>query len=250
MELIRIFSVDTETTLDEFAASSVNKLTDKIFLEVSDFYKRKSESIAAQAFPVLKDVFDTRGNLVENIVVPFTDGIHSMQIAVPLKKSVDNKGFEVVKSFEKNVTLSLIDDAWKEHLREMDELKQSVQNAVYEQKDPLLVYKFEAFKLFSELLASVNKELVSFLFRGGIATQQDPDEIQEARPMPKTDQRQMRTSKPELVNEGGNYSEMPDDIRELQKATPVRVEQKIGRNDPCPCGSGKKYKNCHGVGQA
>jgi preprotein translocase subunit SecA len=250
LELIRIFSVDTETTLDEFASLSVNKLTDKIFLEVSDFYKRKSEGIAAQAYPVLKDVFDTRGNLVENIVVPFTDGIHNMQIAVPLKKSVDNKGFEVVKSFEKNVTLSLIDDAWKEHLREMDELKQSVQNAVYEQKDPLLVYKFEAFKLFSELLASVNKELVSFLFRGGIATQQEPDEIQEARPMPKTDNRQMRTSKPELVNEGGNYSDMPDDIRELQKATPVRVEQKIGRNDPCPCGSGKKYKNCHGVGQA
>jgi preprotein translocase subunit SecA len=132
----------------------------------------------------------------------------------------------------------------------MDELKNSVQNAVYEQKDPLLVYKFEAFNLFRQLLASVNKELVSFLFRGGIATQQAPDDIQEARPMPKTDNKKLRTSKPELVSEGGNYSSMPDDMRELQKATPVRVEQKIGRNDPCPCGSGKKYKNCHGVGQA
>jgi preprotein translocase subunit SecA len=111
--------------------------------------------------------------------VPFTDGVHSIQVAVPLKKSVDNNGVEVVKSFEKNVTLALIDDAWKEHLREMDELKQSVQNAVYEQKDPLLVYKFEAFNLFRSMLATVNKEIVSFLFRGGIAAQQAPDEVQE-----------------------------------------------------------------------
>ncbi len=250
LEVIRIFSVDTEITADEFASLSVNKLVDEVFAEVTDFYKRKSDAIAEQAYPVLKDVFDTRGNLVENIIVPFTDGIHGLQIAVPLKKSIDNKGLEVVKSFEKNVTLSLIDDAWKEHLREMDELKSSVQNAVYEQKDPLLVYKFEAFNLFRQLLASVNKELVSFLFRGGIATQQTSAEVQEARIMPRTDHRNIRTSKPELVNEGGNYSDMPDDLREMQKATPVRVEQKIGRNDPCPCGSGKKYKNCHGVGQA
>ena len=130
----------------------------------------------------------------------------------------------------------------------MDELKQSVQNAVYEQKDPLLVYKFEAFNLFRQMLANVNKEIVSFLFRGGIATQQQPDEIREAAPQPKTDMRKMRTSKPELVGEGGGG--LPDDLREMQKASPVRVEQKIGRNDPCPCGSGKKYKNCHGVGMA
>ncbi len=250
LELIRLFSVDTNISQDEFTSLSISNLTDKVFLEVSDFYKRKSEAIAQQAYPVLKDVYDTRGNLVENIVVPFTDGIHGMQIVVPLKTSVENHGFEVVKSFEKNVTLALIDDAWKEHLRELDELKQSVQNAVYEQKDPLLVYKFEAFELFRQLLTSVNKELVGFLFRGGIASQQAPDDIQEARPLPQPDNRQIRASKPELVNESGNYSDMPEDMRQMQKATPVRVEQKIGRNDPCPCGSGKKYKNCHGVGQA
>jgi preprotein translocase subunit SecA len=247
LEVIRIFSVDTATTQDEFAGLSLNKLVDKTFGEVTEFYKRKSEAIAQQAFPVLKDVFDTRGNHVENIVVPFTDGLQSMQVAVPLKKAIENKGHEVVKSFEKNVTLYLIDDAWKEHLREMDELKQSVQNAVYEQKDPLLVYKFESFELFKQLLASVNKDLVSFLFRGGISVQQQPDEVREAKPQPKTDMRKMRTSKPELVSESGNV--LIDDTRELQKASPVRVEQKIGRNDPCPCGSGKKYKNCHGVGQ-
>ncbi len=126
---------------------------------------------------------------------------YGIQVAVPLKKAVDNKGAEVFKSFEKNVVLYLIDDAWKEHLREMDELKQSVQNAVYEQKDPLLVYKFEAFELFRQMLATVNKELVSFLFRGGIPVQQEPEEIREARPQPKSDMKNLRTSKPELVAE-------------------------------------------------
>ena len=247
LELIRVFSVDTEIGEDEFSSAHINQLTDKVFHEVTAFYKRKADAIAEQAYPVLKDVFATRGEHIENIVVPFTDGVHGIQVAVPLKKAVESKGAEVFKSFEKNVVLYLIDDAWKEHLREMDELKQSVQNAVYEQKDPLLVYKFEAFELFRQMLATVNKELVSFLFRGGIPTQQEPEEIKEAKPQPKTDMKRLRTSKPELVAEANG---MPmDDFREVQKATPVRVEQKIGRNDPCPCGSGKKYKNCHGVGQ-
>ncbi len=247
LEIIRLFSFDVELSQDEFAGSTIAKLTDKVFAEVTDFYHRKQEAIAAQAYPVLKDVFDTRGEYVENIVVPFTDGIHGIQVAVPLKKAIENHGLEVFKSFEKNVTLSLIDDAWKEHLREMDELKQSVQNAVYEQKDPLLVYKFEAFELFRSMLANVNKEMVSFLFRGGIPQQQEPDEIEEARPQPKTDMRQMRTSKPELMQDGSGIelADMPD----APKATPIRVDPKIGRNDPCPCGSGKKFKNCHGVGE-
>jgi preprotein translocase subunit SecA len=178
-------------------------------------------------------------------VVPFTDGVHGIQVAVPLKKAVENHGLEVFKSFEKNVTLYLIDDAWKEHLREMDELKQSVQNAVYEQKDPLLVYKFEAFELFRQMLANVNKELVSFLFRGGIPVQQAPEEVHEAQPIPRTDMRQMRMSKPELVHESNGVPD--EELQEMQKQQPVRAEQRIGRNDPCPCGSGKKFKNCHGA---
>ncbi|WP_295793419.1 preprotein translocase subunit SecA [Mucilaginibacter sp.] len=248
LEMIRLFSVDVEISHDDFTAKNINGIVDIAFAEVNEFYKRKHDAIAQQAYPVLKDVYDTRGDYVENIVVPFTDGINGIQVSVPLKKAIANKGQEVFKSFEKNVTLYLIDDAWKEHLREMDELKQSVQNAVYEQKDPLLVYKFEAFNLFRGMLASVNKDLVSFLFRGGIPTQQEPDEIREAKPQPKLDLKKMRTSKPELVGEANGVPMM--DMRETQKATPVRVEQKIGRNDPCPCGSGKKFKNCHGVGQA
>jgi preprotein translocase subunit SecA len=249
LEIIRLFSLDIEISHDDFTALSVDKLTDLIYAEAMGFYKRKAEAIAQQAYPVLKDVYDTRGQYVENIVVPFTDGVHGLQIAVPLKKAIENHGLEVFKSFEKNVTLSEIDDSWKEHLREMDELKQSVQNAVYEQKDPLLVYKFEAFELFRNMLAAVNKEMVSFLFRGGIAVQQQPDEIREAKPLPRNDMKQMRTSKPELVNEM-NGIPMLADTREAQKPTPIRVEQKTNRNDPCPCGSGKKFKNCHGQGQA
>ncbi|ASU32095.1 preprotein translocase subunit SecA [Mucilaginibacter xinganensis] len=247
LEMIRLFSVDVEISHDQFTSKNINGLVDIAFQEVNDFYKRKQEAIAQQAYPVLKDVYDTRGEYVENIVVPFTDGINGIQVSVPLKKAIANHGQEVFKSFEKNVTLYLIDDAWKEHLREMDELKQSVQNAVYEQKDPLLVYKFEAFELFRQMLASVNKDLVSFLFRGGIPVQQEAEEIREAKPQPKLDLKKMRTSKPEMVSESNGIPMM--DMGEPQKATPVRVEQKIGRNDPCPCGSGKKYKNCHGVGQ-
>jgi len=246
LEMIRLFSVDPSVTDVDFPTISVNQLVDQTFQEVTEFYKRKAEAIANQAFPVLNDVYNSRQG-IENIVVPFTDGIHGIQVVVPLKKAIDNHGLEVFKSFEKNVTLSLIDDAWKEHLREMDELKQSVQNAVYEQKDPLLVYKFEAFELFRQMLLNTNKEIVSFLFRGGIPVQQQED-VREAKPQPKTDMRKMRTSKPELVSDSGVGIPEFDDTRELQKQMPVRVEQKIGRNDPCPCGSGKKYKNCHGVG--
>lgn len=249
LEVIRLFSVDLEISQEEFTGTSVHQLADRVFAEVTEFYKRKSDAIAQQAYPVINDVYTTRGNVIESIVVPFTDGVRGLQVAVPLKTAVETHGHEVVKSFEKNVTLALIDDAWKEHLREMDELKQSVQNAVYEQKDPLLVYKFEAFNLFRSMLANVNKDIVSFLFRGGIAVQQSAGEVQEARPQPKTDMRQMRTSKPELVGDGSGLPEF-EDTREVQKPMPVRVEQKIGRNDPCPCGSGKKYKSCHGIGQA
>src|SRR5690606_27793362 len=145
LEVLRIFAVDSQISDQEFTASNITKLTDKLFNEVSDYYDRKSAAIAAQALPVLKEVLATRGESIENIIVPFTDGAHAIQVAAPLKKAVESNGKEVVKAFEKTVVLALIDDTWKEHLREMDDLKQSVQNAVYEQKDPLVVYKMEAF---------------------------------------------------------------------------------------------------------
>ncbi|NEU08763.1 preprotein translocase subunit SecA [Flavihumibacter sp. R14] len=247
LEIIRIFSVDPEIDHKQFSDTSISNLTDKVFEAINDFYHRKSEGVAQQTLPVLKDVLRERGDYIENIVVPFSDGIRAVQVATNLKKAVETNGHEVFKSFEKSVVLALIDESWKEHLREMDELKQSVQNAVYEQKDPLIVYKMEAFELFKQMLATVNKDIVSFLFKGNIP-QQQPDEVREARPQPKQDLSKLKVSKPELAQAANGVP--VDDTRELQKTQPIRVENKIGRNDPCPCGSGKKYKNCHGVGVA
>ncbi|WP_256011144.1 preprotein translocase subunit SecA [Desertivirga xinjiangensis] len=248
LEVIRVFSVDAEITEKQFADTSVPNLTQSVFEKVTEFYHRKNEAIAQQALPVLQQVYQERGQYIENIIVPFTDGIRGVQVSANLKKAVETNGREVSTAFEKTVVLALIDDAWKEHLREMDELKQSVQNAVYEQKDPLVIYKMEAFNLFRQMLLSVNKDVVSFLFKGGIPVQES-EEVREARPQPKQDMSKLRVSKPELAAvDGGNAQPGFEDTREIQKPTPVRVENKIGRNDPCPCGSGKKYKNCHGAG--
>ncbi|RXF67611.1 preprotein translocase subunit SecA [Arcticibacter tournemirensis] len=248
LEVIRVFSVDSEIDEKTFADNSIAKLTDLVFDKVTEYYQRKNEAISQQALPVLKQVFSERGEFIENIIVPFTDGVRSIQVAANLKKAVESNGREVSRAFEKTVVLALIDDAWKEHLREMDELKQSVQNAVYEQKDPLVIYKMEAFNLFKQMLVSVNKDIVSFLFKGGIPVQQS-EEVREARPQPKQDMSKLKVSKPQLATVAGEGGAVPmEDTRELQKQMPVRHEQKIGRNDPCPCGSGKKYKNCHGAG--
>jgi preprotein translocase subunit SecA len=244
LEIIRVFSVDPEVEEKEFSDTSISQLTSKVFTTISDFYDRKTDSVAKQTLPVITDVYKERGEQIENIIVPFTDGIRMIQIQADLKKAVDTGGREIVKAFEKTVVLSLIDDAWKEHLHEMDELKQSVQNAVYEQKDPLVVYKMEAFSLFKQMLAVVNKDIVSFLFKGQIPNQQ-AEEVREARPARKQDMSKLKVSKPELSQSSGGVP--VQDTREIQKTQPVRVENKVGRNDPCPCGSGKKYKNCHGV---
>ena len=245
LEIIRVFSVDPEVDEKDFSDNSIQKLTDNVFDTISAFYHRRSEGIAQHVLPVLKDVLKDRGEHIEEIVIPFSDGTRAIQITANLKKAVASNGQEVFKAFEKSVVLSLIDDAWKEHLREMDELKQSVQNAVYEQKDPLIVYKMEAFNLFKQMLASVNKDVISFLFKGSLPTQQ-PENIHEARPKLRQDMSKLKVSKPELAQVMSGV--LTDDSPEIQKLQPIRVENKIGRNDPCPCGSGKKYKNCHGVG--
>ncbi|MEO5911340.1 MAG: preprotein translocase subunit SecA [Pelobium sp.] len=244
LELLRLFAFDSDINEEEFVNSNIDKLADRVFIEASAFYKRKSDAVAKQAYPVLKDIFDSRGESIENIIVPFTDGINAIQVAAPLKKAVETNGKEVVKSFEKTITLSLIDDTWKEHLREMDDLKQSVQNAVYEQKDPLVVYKMEAFNLFKGMLSVVNKDVVSFLFKGGIPVQGEAP-LREARPEPKMDMSKLKISKADTAQESNGVP--MEDTRELQKTQPIKAEIKIGRNDPCPCGSGKKYKSCHGA---
>jgi len=243
LEVIKNFSLDTEITEKDFASTNAAQLTERLFTEAESFYARKSESIIQQSLPVLTQVYEERGQHIEQIVVPFTDGIRGIQVAVDLKKAIDNKGKEVVRSFEKTIVLALIDDSWKEHLREMDDLKQSVQNAVYEQKDPLVIYKMEAFNLFKDMLNAVNKEVVSFLYKGGIPVQQEADEVREA-PAP-VKQPKLQTTKQEFGAEqpGVEFG----DTREAVPQQPIRKEAVTGRNEPCPCGSGKKYKNCHGA---
>jgi len=243
LEVIKNFSLDTAITEKEFSSTNATQLTERLFEEAETFYARKSEAIIQQSLPVLTQVYEERGEHIEQIVVPFTDGIRGIQVAVDLKKAIDNKGKEVVRSFEKTIVLALIDDSWKEHLREMDDLKQSVQNAVYEQKDPLVIYKMEAFNLFKNMLTAVNKEVVSFLYKGGIPVQQEPEDVKEA-PAPKK-QPKLQTTKQEFGREepGIEFG----DTREAVPKQPVRKEATVGRNEPCPCGSGKKYKNCHGA---
>ncbi|MFB2121143.1 preprotein translocase subunit SecA [Parapedobacter sp. 2B3] len=243
LEVIRIFSLDPGIDAAEFADSGIVSLTEKLFERIIAYYREKADKIAKQTLPVLTDVFATRGEQIENIVVPFSDGLRGIQVATNLKKAVESGGREVFKSFEKGVVLALIDEAWKEHLRDMDELKQSVQNAVYEQKDPIIIYKMEAFNLFRDMLIEMNKDIVGFLFKGEIP-QQQPQDVREARPVPRQETR-VKTSKPELVGASGGAP--VEDTRDVQRTQPVRNEQKVGRNDPCPCGSGKKYKNCHGA---
>ncbi len=247
LELIKNFSIESPLSKEEFNSGKKDDLQEKVFAHVQDHYKDKSKSIGEKAFPVLKNVYENQGNSFENIVVPFSDGIRTIQVLANLKKSFETNGRELVNAFERSVTLSLIDDAWKEHLREMDDLKTSVQGAVYEQKDPLLIYKFESFELFKKMLAEINRDTMSFLFQGVIAIK-DSANVREARAPVKSELSNLKTSKDEFVSShtggDGSGAQAP---RQPEKVQPIRAEVKVGRNDPCPCGSGKKYKNCHGA---
>jgi len=243
LELIRYLSVEAPFGADEFMRKSSDDLAQMIYEQVMQSYRRKGELIAEKTWPVIKEVYENQGQQYQNIVIPLTDGIKTLQLVVNLKKSYDTRGKEISNAMERSITLSMIDDAWKEHLREMDDLKQSVQNAVYEQKDPLLIYKFESFNLFQEMLGKVGKDIGSFLMKANLPVQST--EQQQARPAmaPAPINRPnpaLRTSRAPLP---GNSSSTTEPSRQ-----PIKAEIKVGRNDPCPCGSGKKFKNCHGVG--
>jgi len=242
-DLIRSFSMDSPVSSDVFLKDSSQVVTDQVYAKVLDTYKRKVETISQQAYPVLKDVYERMSHTYENVVVPISDGVKVFQVITNLKANAESEGKELSKSYEKTVVLATIDDAWKEHLREMDELKESVQNATYEQKDPLLIYKFESYELFKTMIDKVNKDLVSTLMKGHIPSQ-DPDQVKEAQRRRQVEN--LRTSRTDSIQTSGPSGGADRD----RKTEPVRVDKKVGRNDPCPCGSGKKYKNCHGQQQA
>jgi preprotein translocase subunit SecA len=245
LELMRLMSLDSPVSQENFMKIKPEEIVEQTYQVMIGNYNRKVETISKQAYPVIKDVYETKSHLYHNIVVPISDGKRVFQIVTNLEKAYQNKGKELVKSYQKQVVLGTIDEAWKEQLREMDDLKQSVQNAAYEQKDPLLIYKFESFNLFKVMIQKVNKDIVSTLMKGHIPIS-NPDQVREAEAARRTDMSKYSAQKSDMreISRGRG----PEPPQAPQKVQPVRVEKKVGRNDPCPCGSGKKYKNCHGKG--
>ena len=223
-------SVDLGFDEDFYNGAGHQAMADKLAERMAEVYARRINNMLLKVNPIIKQVYEKQGSMYENINIPISDGRKIMQLAVNLKKAYETEGREIAKRLSRSIILYQIDEHWKEHLREMDDLRQSVQNASYEQKDPLVVYKLESYNLFASMLESLNKDVLSFLLRAFIPLR-DESEAKPRREMP-----QMRSRTP---------SELTTN-RDQQSRGPVHAEKKVGRNDPCPCGSGKKYKNCHG----
>jgi preprotein translocase subunit SecA len=228
-ELIRYFSITSPVSESDFAKLNEMELTGKVYKATLDFYTEKTARSAREAFPIIKSVYEDQNNQFERIVVPFSDGIKSLNVVTDLKKAYDTEGAQLVADFEKNITLAIVDEAWKKHLRKMDELKQSVQLAVHEQKDPLLIYKLEAFNLFRSMLDNVNKEVISFLFKGDLPAQEN-QRIQEAKEVerPKDD---YQLNKDEIENSESINREVGQTQARQVTETIVRDQPKINRND-------------------
>ena len=244
-ESLQTFATELPFDEDIFRRSKASVLAEQLAEQALDTFKRKMDKLTQVAYPVIKNVYETRGQMYENILVPITDGKRVYNVAVNLKRAVETEGKELVKEFEKRTLLYVIDDEWKEHLRQLDDLRQSVQNASYEQKDPLLIYKLESFNLFEQMLISFNRRAISILLRGQIPVQ-NPDNVRQAAQQQRTDMSRYRTQKDQMDNRAQQQA-AGRDTREVQRPEPIRrTEPKIRPNDPCPCGSGKKYKQCHG----
>ena len=254
-EFIRLFAMEVpfneEALLD---TRHREEMEEKAFQAVLANFNRKVERIQEVAWPVIKQVYETQGQLFERIMVPITDGRHMYNIGCNLQEAYETQCKSVVKQFEKQILLHIIDEAWKENLRELDELRHSVQNASYEQKDPLLIFKLESVKLFDNMVNNMNNRTVSILTRAAIPEQQQ-QQVQEAAPEEHTDRRQYTENRQDapqqeekLVDEGQRAAAQHDTRAPQQQRTPIVRDKLPGRNDPCPCGSGKKFKNCHGKG--
>ena len=219
------------------------EISDKLKETIIDTQKRRNETIVAQAWPIINYVYEKKRMFYQNIAIPITDGRKVMSVLVDLRKAYESKGKELNRAISKTVNLRVIDEYWKIHLRDMDDLKQSVQNASYEQKDPKLIYKTESFDLFIKSLEGIYKDVLTFLLRASIFLKNDmqsPEEVATEAHERKTDMSRMQAGRPDLLNHSS----------EPKSNAPIRVAKKVGRNDPCPCGSGQKYKNCHGREQA
>jgi preprotein translocase subunit SecA len=250
VELFRTLAIESPFTEEVFHEVKAAKLTDDLFEEVLKQFKRRMERMAQTANPIIKQVYETQGATYENILIPISDGKRMYQISCNLKEAYETQSKAIVKSFQKSITLHTIDDAWKEHLREMDELRHSVQNASYENKDPLLIYKLESYNLFKSMVENMNRKTVSILMRGQIPMREEAAGIQlrQAVPEKRQDMSRYRTEKSQIGGGDPLLPKPPVGPQQPQRIEPIRAEKHAGRNDPCPCGSGKKYKNCHGKG--
>ena len=213
-----------------------DQLTEALCKQMQAVYERRMNTLAEKVYPFIKMIFEKQGNMYKNIAIPISDGRKMLTLSVDLEKAYNTEGKEIAKALSRSIILYQIDEHWKQHLRDMDDLRQSVQNAAYEQKDPLVVYKLESYNLFATMLEELNKDVLSFLLRAFVPLRED-SEARPAQAPRSQDMSNMRTQRNDLTTNG-----------EQKARTPIHVDKKIGRNDPCPCGSGKKYKNCHGAG--
>ncbi len=240
---------------EQFSRADLAAVATSVYDQAREAYTRKFDAMREGMLPQLQQIMTGNRGQVENIAIPFTDGVRGIQILAPMQQSIAEEGRPIVQNLEKSITLALIDESWKNHLRQMDELRSSVQTATYEQKDPLLIYKFEAFKIYQQMLSEVDRNIVSFLLRAGIPLQEAPHEARpQDLPMPGAGYDDYYTNAEEVDTAGESYAANEQDYYHepevAVKRPPVQAGPKIGRNDPCPCGSGKKYKQCHGKGIA
>ena len=249
-EVMQTFAMELPFSEEEFRAGKESTLSENLAETAIETFKRRMDKMVQQANPVIQRVYEDKGSMYENILIPITDGKKVYNISVNLRRAAETNSKEVVKEFEKRMVLYVIDDEWKEHLRQLDDLKQSVQNASYEQKDPLLIYKLESFNIFRQMLDSFNRRTIAILMRGQLP-QQQPQNVQQAAQERHQDYSRYRTQKDAVqraAQQSGQAAAAGRDAREMQKPMPITVEKKPRPNDPCPCGSGKKFKQCHGKG--
>ena len=251
-QFLRIFAMEYPFTAEQHEEKGREALENEAFELVLASFKKRCERFANTAYPVIKDVYETKGSMYENILVPLTDGRRMYQISVPLKEAYETQAGNVMLQFEKAILLHTIDDAWKENLRALDELQHSVQNASYEQKDPLLIFKLESVTLFDNMVNEINDGTISVLMRTSLPVQQPPQDAP---------QQQQPAQRPQYTESKQNLDEPSETQKAMQQAAHAQTSRgpverrpivnnqpRVGRNDPCPCGSGKKFKNCHGRG--
>ena len=248
-QFLQILAMEVPFTEEDFENTERGELEERAFQEAMAAFKRKTDRIQSDAYPVIKDVYENQGNVYQFILIPITDGRHVVQLRVNLKEAYETEAKNIVREFEKFVVLHIIDDDWKENLRQLDELRHSVQNASYEQKDPLLVFKLESAKLWDSMIDDMNNRIASFLTRGQIPMQQAP--VQEAQPVEhqqRYNEQKVNLDEQEEAQRRAAMQDTREGAAQEQRREPIVREKMPRPNDPCPCGSGKKFKNCHGKG--